>query len=159
MELRKNLIDIFKVVGSDKDLLRLLYYSTDPLSPNKQEISSLPDYHEIRKDRIKRSPKTSDLTTNPICRICMYFGNRVNGRQNSHFAHQGVVFDVYCHIDEYDDNDARSLWILDKLSEILHDKMITGFSKINSDQIFSIGNPPDGYIGYRYIFEFISENF
>ena len=35
MELRKNLIDIYKVVGNDEELLRLLYYPTDPLSPSK----------------------------------------------------------------------------------------------------------------------------
>lgn len=159
MELRKNLIDIYKVVGNDEELLRLLYYPTDPLNPSNQDVKTLPDYQDIRKERIKRSPKTNDLTTDEICRICMYFGNRGNGRRNSHFASQDVVFDVYCHIDKYDENDARSLWILDKLSGLLHDKMITGFSKINSDNIFVIGNPPEGYIGYKYVFEFTSENF
>lgn len=159
MELRKNLIDIFKVVGSNEDVLRLLYYYNDPLNPNKENIKDRLDFNEIYKDRIKRSPKTNDLTTEEICRLCVYFGNRKNGVKNSSFAHQDVVFDIYCHIDKYDLNDARALWIADKLSEILHDKSITGFSEIQSDQMYIIGNAPDGYIGYKYVFEFVSENF
>ncbi|KON87342.1 hypothetical protein AF332_11235 [Sporosarcina globispora] len=159
MELRKNLIDIFKVVGNDEELLRLLYYPTDPLNQSKQDVKSLPDYADIRKERIMRSPKTDDITNKEICRVCVYFGNRNNGRSNSHFAHQDVVFDIYCHIDKYDSNDARSLWIADRLNGILHDEHITGFSKTKSDQMFIIGNPPSGYIGYKYIYEFVSENY
>ncbi|MEH7116037.1 hypothetical protein V7128_01260 [Neobacillus vireti] len=160
--LSKNLIDIFKVVGNDKELLRLLYYTSDPLNPTKPEVIDLEDFQEIRRERIVRAPKTNDIqddSTIEICRICMYFGNRSNTGSATKFAYQDVVFDIYVHIDAFEVNDARSLRITDRLNKILHNQSITGFSSIKSDRMFIIGNSPSGYIGYKYIYEFISENY
>jgi len=154
MNLRKNLIDIFNHIGNDKELLRLLYYPSDPLNPSKQDVQSLPDFQKIRSERIIRSPKTNDLTVDKgICRICMYMGNRDN-TSNKKVAMQDIVFDVYAHIDKYDQNDARSLWICDKINELLHEEWITGIGKMESYRSLIIGNPPSGYIGYKMIFTF-----
>jgi hypothetical protein len=153
VRLRQNLLDIFKHVGTDRELLRLLYYPSDPLDPSKQDVGNLPDFNSIRKERIIRSPKTNDLTTKEICRICMYMGNRDN-TQNKKVALQDVVFDVYAHIDQYDKNDARALWICDRINELLHGEWITGVGKMESYRSLIIPNPPSGYIGYRMIFTF-----
>jgi hypothetical protein len=153
MNLRKNLIDVFNHIGNDKELLRLLYYPSDPLNPSKQDVQDLPDFRNIRKERIMRSPKTNDLTTKEICRICMYMGNRDN-TNNKKVAMQDIVFDVYAHIDKYDLNDARSLWICDRINELLHEEWVTGIGKMESYRNLIIGNPPTGYIGYKMIFTF-----
>ncbi|MGX2959492.1 hypothetical protein JNUCC23_09515 [Peribacillus sp. JNUCC 23] len=160
MQLAQNLIDTFKVVTNDDEIWRLLYYTNDPLNPSKTEVRDLPNFDDqIKKDRIMRSPKTSDLTyENGICRICMYFGNRGKTRSAPYFSTQDIVFDIYAHIDSYDMYDARSLLISDRLSKILHNKNITGFSKLQSDRMMIIGNAPNGYIGYKWIYEFISGN-
>lgn len=152
MNLRKNLIDIFNRVGNDETLLRLLYYHSDPLNPSKQDVKSLPDFNSIRRERIIRSPKTDDLTTKTICRLCMYMGNRSS--INNRYADQDIVFDVYAHIDQYDKNDARALWICDRINELLSLEMITGIGKMLSDRILIIANPPSGYIGYKLIYTF-----
>lgn len=153
MNLRKNLIDIFNRVGNDKDLLRLLYYPSDPLNPSNQDVQKLPDFQKIRSERIMRSPKTDDLTTKAICRICMYMGNRTPSN-NQVYANQDIVFDVYAHIDQYDKNDARALWICDRINELLSMERVTGIGKMLSDRMLIIPNSPNGYIGYRLIFTF-----
>lgn len=152
MNLRRNLIDIFNRIGDDEQLLRLLYYPYDPLNPSKQDIKSLSDFQNIRKQLIIRSPKTNDLTTVQICRICMYMGNR--SPDNQQYAHQDIVFDVYAHIDKYDINDARSLWICDRINELLSMERITGIGKMLSDRMMIIPNPPSGYIGYKLVYTF-----
>jgi hypothetical protein len=152
MNLRKNLIDIFNRVGNDETLLRLLYYTSDPLNPSKQDVKSLSNFQTIRSERIIRSPKTDDLTTKAICRICMYMGNRSS--LNNRYADQDIVFDVYAHIDQYDKNDARSLWICDRINELLSLEMVTGIGKMLSDRMLIIMNPPNGYIGYRLVYTF-----
>jgi hypothetical protein len=160
--LAKNLVDTFKVVGNDNELLRLLYYPSDPLNTDKAEVKDLVDFQDIRKDRIIRAPKTNDIQNDndkEICRICMYFGNRDNTSSATKFAFQDVVFDIYVHIDTFEINDGRSLRIADRLNKLLHNQSITGFSNMKSDRMFIIGNPPSGYIGYKYIYEFVSENY
>jgi len=152
MNLRKNLIDIFTYIGNDEQLLRLLYYPSDPLNLSKQDVHNLPNFNDIRTERIIRSPKTNDLTTKEICRICMYMGNRSN--INNRYADQDIVFDVYAHIDRYDKNDARSLWICDRINELLSLEIVTGIGKMLSDRMLVISSPPSGYIGYRLVYTF-----
>jgi hypothetical protein len=152
MNLRKNIIDIFNYIGNDKPLLRLLYYPSDPLNPSKQDVQSLSDFQNIRKQLIIRSPKTDDLTNTQICRICMYMGNRSS--INNRYADQDIIFDVYAHIDKYDKNDARALWICDRINELLSLERVTGIGKMLSDRMLIIANPPSGYIGYRLVYTF-----
>ncbi|MGM7720494.1 hypothetical protein [Metabacillus sp. Hm71] len=151
--LAENLVDIFKVVGNDEDLLRLTYYKDNPLDPNKSNVKDLPDFYEIRKERIIRAPKTDDISTKELCRICMYFGNGSN-TSNERVDDQDIVIDVYTHIDTFELNEARSLKIIDKLNKLITFQHITGVGKIRSSRRYIIGNPPNGYIGYKVTYTF-----
>lgn len=154
--LAENLVDIFKVIANDNELLRLLYYPSDPLNSNKSEIKDLPDFDEIISNSIIRAPKINDIQnedTKKICRICMYFGNG-NNTSNVRVDDQDVVFDVYTHIDTYEINEARSLKIIDRINKLITLKNITGFGKMRSSRRFIIGNPPNGYLGYKITFTF-----
>jgi hypothetical protein len=151
--LAENLIDIFKAINADDKLWKLLYYPKDPLNPNKAKVQTLPDFSlNISKTRIIRSPKTNDLTNDAICRLCMYFGNRSSLSRK--VADQDVIFDVYVHIDTFDNNDARSLRIIDRLNELLNESTVTGIGKVTSEKMYIIGNPPSGYIGYKVVYSF-----
>ena len=153
MNLRQDLINVFKAIKEDDQIARLLYYDKDPLNTSKAEVNTLSDYQSIMKSRILRSPKTDDISTQQICRICMYMGNR-RGQFNKQAITQDVVIDVYAHIDKFDMNDSRSLWICDRVAEILHDQRIAGMGKMDNAAGGLIGNPPSGYIGYKMIFTF-----
>lgn len=158
MNLRQDLIKISNVISNDKTLARLLYYDKDPLSPTKADVDTLPDYSAIRKSRILRAPKTDDITTQQICRVCMYMGNRYK-TSNPKFSDQDLVIDVFVHIDKYDMNDARALWICDRINELLSYQPVTSGWKMLSDKMMIIGNVPDGYIGYKLIYSFSSERY
>lgn len=156
--LADNLVDFFKVINADNHLWRLLYYPTDPLNPTKAEVRTLPDFNStdplknISKTRIVRAPKTDNLTTQPICRLCMYFGN--GDSLNRAVSDQDVIFDVYAHIDTFEINESRSLKIIDRLNKLLNESKVTGVGKIQSGRRFIIGSPPAGYIGYKVIYTF-----
>lgn len=158
MNLRQNLIDIFNVIANDDQLLRLLYYPSNPLDSAKSEVKALTEYKEIRKTRILRTPKSDDLTEENICRICMYMGNRYNGN-NHKFASQDIHLDVFAHVDTFDINDARALWICDRVNELLSNQAVTGGWKMTSEKFGILGNSPKGYIGYRLVYQFESEKF
>lgn len=151
--LAENLVDIYKVVANDDILLRLLYYTSDPLNPSKAEVKTLPNYIDIRKLRIIRAPKSDDIVNEKICRLCMYFGNGSN-TSNERVDDQDVIFDIYTHVDTFEMNEARSLKIIDRLNKLLNFKKVTGIGKIASTKRYIIGNPPSGYIGYKVIFTF-----
>lgn len=151
--LAENLVDIFKVIAKDDELLRLLYYPSNPLDPSKTEVKDLVDFIDIRRDRIVRAPKINDLTNENICRICMYFGNGAN-TSNERVDDQDVVFDIYTHVDTFETNEARSLKIIDRINELLDFKNVTGIGKMRSSHRYIIGNPPNGYIGYKVIYTF-----
>lgn len=151
--LAQNLVDIFKVVANDEELLRLLYYADNPLSADKTNVKDLPDFYEIRNKLIIRAPKTNDIVNEKICRICMYFGNGSN-TSNERVDNQDIVFDIYTHIDTYEVNEARSLMIIDKINELIALRNITGFGKMRTSRRFIIGNPPSGYLGYKITFTF-----
>ncbi|PAD70725.1 hypothetical protein CHH83_02660 [Bacillus sp. 7586-K] len=154
--LAENLIDIFNVIANDNEILRLIYYPSDPLNPNKPEIKDLPNFDEIIVDRIIRAPKTNDIQNEEnknICRICMYFGNGVNTR-NERVDDQDVIFDVYTHIDTYEINEPRSLKIIDRINKLITLKNITGIGKTRSYRRYIVGNPPNGFLGYKVTFTF-----
>lgn len=159
MQFRKYIIDFFKVFKDDEYLLRLLANAPmngldDPLSPSKPNIVSSASQNAIVKERIIRSPKTSDLPKSQICRVCMYLAQSVPSRTNKMVATQNIVFDVYAHIDKFDAIDVRGLWICDIIHKLVYSKKITGFGEIDMLQNTIITNAPDGYIGYRMVFNF-----
>lgn len=159
MRVRQNIIDFYNHLISDEELLRLLVYepqtyNDNPLDLNKPNIIGHTNQWTWIDDRVKMSPKINDLSTKPICRVCLYLGHRSNSKGNSNIASQDVVFDVYVHIDKFDVIDVRSLWICDKINELMSDQWITGIGKVKSSQNYIITNPPDNYIGYKLIFTF-----
>jgi hypothetical protein len=160
--MRENIQDIYGVLISDETLLRLLYYlpedaNDSPLSPTKQNILSMPELEKwsIISDVIKTSAKTDDLTFTPKCRLFIYPGRR--GSTNNYlFADQRIIFDVLVHFD-YEDVDLRLEWICDTVNELIFNQRITGMGKV----LFEIGekiSAPEGYVGYRLIYSFSSEN-
>ncbi len=151
--LAENLVDIFKVFTSDKKMLRLLYHPSNPLDPSLPDIDTLENFSDIKKERLLRAPKTDDLTSTDICRICMYFGNG-SYTLNERVEAQDVIFDVYTHIDTFEMNEARSLKIIDHINHLFKLKYITGIGKMKSSRRGIIGNPPNGYIGYRIVYTF-----
>jgi hypothetical protein len=158
MNLRQDLIKVFNIISNNKEVMRLLYYPKNPLDESNADVETLPNFKEIRKTRIIRSPKSDDLTDENICRICMYMGRRRNG-SNQKFASQEIILDVFAHIDTFDINDARSLWICDKINELLSNQPVTSGWKMSSENFAILSNVPKGYIGYRLIYEFVSEKF
>ena len=159
MQYRKYIIDFFKVLQDDEELLRLLANTPkngmdDPLSSSKPNIVGSPSQSAIVKERIIRSPKTSDLPKSQICRVCMYLAQSVPSRTNKKVATQNIVFDVYAHIDKFDAIDVRALWICETIHKLVYSKKITGFGEVEMYQNAIITNAPDGYIGYRMVFNF-----
>ncbi|MCY9096374.1 hypothetical protein MOE96_15985 [Bacillus inaquosorum] len=152
-KLENDLIGIFKLFSKDAELLRLAYYK-DLDDPNNIDVQQREDYYEILKEIIVRAPKFNDLKQdNPQCRICMYFGNGYS-TNNLRVSTQDVMIDVYTHIEEFEENDPRSLKIIDRLSDIVFNKNVAGVGKVANIKRMLIGNPPDGYIGYKLIFSF-----
>lgn len=158
MSLNKHLTDMFLRIVNDNELWRLLYYKGyNPLDPSLPEVKDRSDYKTIEKEeRIIRSPKTNDLTDTPICRLCVYLGNRTPSR-NKKFPNQDIHFDVYAHIDEYDKLDGRSLSICDRLDDLIGAERITGIGKVEPRRFYILSNVPSGYIGYKVVYTFGSE--
>ena len=154
--------NFFDVIANDDKLLRLLVHKSknlldDPLSPTKPGIVGSPTYFDVIKQNIIRAPKFTDLPDKAICRICMYLGHNIKQRNrmaSEKVFIQEVVIDVYVHIDEYEVVDIRSLKICDRLNDLLYDQRVSGVSKVDSPETYSIPNAPTGYIGYKMIFSF-----
>lgn len=157
--MRKNLMDVYKILNNDEDLLRLLYYkpinfSDDPLDETKPNILDMTNSEkwEIINDVIVPGIKVDDLETEEKCRIIIFMGDR-NGLRNDSFSNQNITIDILAAI-SIDNIDFRLCWICDRVNELLFDELITGLSKVN----FKGGktfNAPKGYVGYRINFEFV----
>ncbi|MGM0968702.1 MAG: hypothetical protein ACQEWR_09000 [Bacillota bacterium] len=153
---------LFNNAWQDNTLNRLLYYKDNPLSPELPNVQELDSYFEstpnepppIFKTIFKRAAKTSDLTDDkPICRVCIYFG--ISSALPSHLSEKvlerDLHFDVYTHIDTFEENEFRSLKIIDRLSEIYLGKNVAGYGKTQFVRGQPITNPPNGYTGYKLI--------
>lgn len=163
MDMRKNIQDVYKVLTNDETLLRLLYYkpqdaNDSPLATNKPNILSMDAVTKwnIIKDVIKPTSKTDDLAVEPKCRIYFYPARRISSGSNYLFANQQIVFDVMVHFD-FEEVDLRLEWICDRINELLFNQRITGFGKISFVE-GGLSPSPEGYLGYRLIYKFTSEN-
>ena len=137
-KLANDLIGIFKLVSRDSELMNLAYYK-ELSNPANIDVQQRDDFDDILKGIIVRAPKSNDLKEDdPQCRICMYFGN-------GYTTHN---------IDHFEDNDPRSLKIIDRLIDIVYDKNVAGVGKVANINRMLIANPPDGYLGYKLIFSF-----
>lgn len=156
-----NMADFYQLIKSDEQLLRLLYYkpsngNDDPLSPTKPNLKNSTIYRDdILKYRMKRAPKIDDIIPKnaPICRLCMYMGSSTRTANVKAFK-QRIIFDVFVHIDGYENIDSRSLKIIDRLNEIVNEQHISGMGTVESAAFTPIGNAPEGYIGYQSVFSF-----
>ncbi|UWS63313.1 hypothetical protein N2384_11210 [Bacillus paralicheniformis] len=167
----EHMTKIFRTLINDSELNRLLYYKDTPLSPDLPDVQDLEGYEvettveedgkvriipPIFKTIFKRAPKTDDITESPICRVCMYLGSGLSKPSNQSYMlmDQDLHIDVYTHIETYEENEFRSLKILDRLSALLFNKNIAGFGKASAPKRMLITNPPAGYLGYKMIFTF-----
>ncbi|MEH7723705.1 hypothetical protein AB0R72_16365 [Bacillus velezensis] len=152
-KLANDLIGIFKLVSRDSELMNLAYYK-ELNNPANIDVQQRDNFDDILKGIIVRAPKSNDLKEDdPQCRICMYFGNGYT-THNKRITSQDVMIDVYTHIDDFEDNDPRSLNIIDRLIDIVYDKNVAGVGKVANINRMLIANPPDGYLGYKLIFSF-----
>lgn len=159
MGMHQNINDVMKLFYYDETLLRLLYYPPtnfanipDPLDDSLEDMLVKDEDWSIRLDRIKTSDKSTDFENEPICRMYVYLGRREPEGNNFLVADQEVVVDIICHTD-FENGDFRSTRISDRVNELLCQKRVTGFGKVK----YASGNPiaaPDGYCGYRHIYEF-----
>ncbi|MCK9544821.1 MAG: hypothetical protein M0R03_22640 [Novosphingobium sp.] len=158
MNMFKNLKDVYEILVKDEILLRLLYYPSEdfddsPLSDDKPNIlnKSTTEKWDIINELIKTTNKTSDLTEESRCRICVYMGNRRETRNNA-VANQQVVFDIYAPID-WDEISFRLTQICDTIDKLFCGQRITGLGKTDS-HIGGVIVAPSGFIGYRLIYDF-----
>jgi hypothetical protein len=154
VRIRDNFLKFYNTLTTDETLLRYLYYAKDdPLNKSYPNLVNSEKYYSILKDRFKKTRTTDGLDKNAICRLCMYFGARTT-TSNGKIANQTIIFDVYCHEEEYENNDLRSLLISDYITETLHDKNITGIGTVVSGNLGIITDSPNEYVGYRLVFTF-----
>ncbi|MEM4995015.1 hypothetical protein WKH56_20835 [Priestia sp. SB1] len=155
MRTTEYLVKFFNTLAQDETLKRLLIYKPehsldDPLDKTKADIGM--DWDKI--DRvILKSPKTDGMDKKPICRVCMYLGFRTKS-PNFRVDTQDIVFDIYSHIEGFDEVDFRLSQIIDRLSELLQDKKVAGVNKSTLRTSIYIANPPSGYVGYRMVYKF-----
>ncbi|CAL8901892.1 hypothetical protein NSQ30_10915 [Bacillus sp. FSL R7-0651] len=153
---------LFNSAWQDNTLNRLLYYKDSPLSTDLPDVQELDNYFESTPDEqppifktiFKRAAKTTDLNDDkPICRVCMYFG--ISSPLPSHLSEKvlerDLHFDVYTHIETFEENEFRSLKIIDRLSDIYLGKNVAGYGKTRFVRCQPISNPPNGYTGYKLI--------
>ncbi|MEH7758090.1 hypothetical protein [Bacillus pumilus] len=165
----QHITDIFREILNDRDVNRLLYYKDDPLSPDLPDVQSLDNYYEpaieedtghtlppIYSNLFKRAPKTDDLNSQPICRVCIYLGSGIPKSPNESYRllNQDIMIDVYTHIDTFEETEFRNTKISDRICNLLFDKNITGFGSMITYKRLLIPNPPDGHLGYKLIFTF-----
>lgn len=155
MKMEEYIKNIEVYLLNDRELFRLLHYKANPLDTALPDIQDLPNDQKwkIIDTVFIKTNKSPDSSIEPICRICMYAGNRQNTR-NYAMADQDIVFDIYAHIEKYDELDLRLAKLCDRLNEILYGERLAGIGKCEFSRGLIIPNPPNGYVGYRLVYSF-----
>jgi hypothetical protein len=154
MNTEKNIKDVYSTLMDETLLRYLVYNSRNPLevSSTQPDILTLSDKTKIIDKHLIMTPKTSDLTNeSKISRLCMYAGNRKP--QSRKVAKQDMIFDIYVH-EDIDILDLRMAKIKDYIGQMFEDKIITGLGRSQIVVGNIIGNSPNGYVGYRLVYEF-----
>lgn len=152
--------NIYQVLISDEELLRLLYYkpksarNPDPLSdelPNilDKDISELWDF---RDERIVQAEKTSDLVDKEICRMYVSMGRRRGRFDNDRLVNQEVIIGVFTH-ESYDD--LRQEWIMDRINELI---ALERFNSTYGRLEYVAGDPrvaPRFYSSFIHVYRFV----
>ncbi|WP_214771249.1 hypothetical protein [Exiguobacterium sp. s133] len=168
METRDLAIVIGQALTGDEELLRILHYvpefdGDDPLDESKPSLLDNDDIDEkwaLINTHIKNTPKTDDLTVNPIGRVLFFMGRRSNGVNNPDFDDQDVVFDVIMH-EDYAINYQLEMAV-DYLIKAFNDRQLgrfdrpsdqkVGIGRLKFDGSEPIGSISPGYIGHRIVF-------
>ncbi|WP_419958981.1 hypothetical protein [Psychrobacillus sp. BM2] len=182
LQLGTHIKDIHNVLITDETLLKLLFYKAKNMNDDVTKTGARPNIlgsksplvsgiggakemnaAEIISDVIKSTPKTNDLNMeNAKCRVCHYLENTekivTNGSTSFTNAFQNLTFDVYVHTD-YDASDFRATKVVDRISNLIHNKAITGIGKMSFEGIDRLDDGLkegfEGYIGYRMKFRFM----
>lgn len=156
--MRQVFLEIYRILTEDEVLMRLLYYlpedahNPDPLSDELENIQDRPDIWDIRKDRVMRSDKISDIEGDPKCRIYIYPEKRRSRWGNYLVADQGISLSIFVH--ESFLVDGRMEWISDRLYKLLSLERIKGSIGMLE---YVKGDPwtaPRQYSQYRHVFQF-----
>ncbi len=161
--MRKNLEQLKTLFANDEELLRLLHYTSetadnDPLSPDKPNILEMPikDRALLINNLIKPSPSVYGLDDSTrMCRLLFYPKSRRSSRSYL-TSDQEVNIDVFVH-HNFNNTDYRLSWICDRVNDLLFDKPVVGFGRVN----FVNGNDlpaPQNYVGYQLRYSFGSVN-
>lgn len=156
--MRQVFIEVYKILAHDEELMRLLYYPAEdahnpqPLSKDLPNLMDRADIWDIRRDRIIRSDKSSDIEGEPKCRIYIYPEKRRSRWGNYLIADQGISFSIFVH--ESFDSDGRMQWISDRLYKLLSLERVPGSIGMLE---YVKGDPwtaPRQYSQYRHVFQF-----
>lgn len=162
MNMYENLLQINKVLKSDSDLWKLLYYRSSSLSDdplNKPDVLSLPpeERKKIMDLRLKHSPTTDDMALddnkNGICRLIFFPKKRKPQNQNYFVANQDIVIEIYVH-KSFNDIDLRLSRITDRINKLFSNERITGLGKVEFVDGDSFILEGKNYIGYYMIYRF-----
>ncbi|MCA1025671.1 hypothetical protein LCM23_06175 [Cytobacillus kochii] len=163
MSMYQNIQDIMKTLWNDEELLRLLHYkpeslrekTLDPLNPSLPNILDTDVDWTLRENLVMSTPKHKDLDENPLCRLCVYLGDRepMGGVKSFHAVTQDLHIDILCHF-EYENGDFRSNRIADKVSQMFNFSSITGLGKMDYAGGNIISGVPNQYVGYKHVFKF-----
>ena len=162
MNLTNYSIEVEKIL-MDEQLLRLLYYTPknrldNPLDISKANILEMPEdkLWDIIDHHMIPAIKIDDLEKNPICRVFYYAGIGRPTNSNYLYGFQEYVFDVFVH-NNFQIIDKRIELICDRINQLISNKRINGIGKTLFKKKSPIGSP-DGYMGFRLIYEFCSES-
>jgi len=159
-KMKEFLMHTYSTLVNDEELKRMLYYepnsyNDDPLSPDKENISSLPDHWDIVKFRVKKSLAIADilddnkeLNKEKFARVCMYPNER-NTTSNYMSSNQNIVFEVWVH-HSFDETDFRMSMITDRLADLFQGKEIEDVGEMRFMGGRHLGILREGkFVGYR----------
>ena len=162
MNLKDYSIEVERIL-LDEELLRYLYYTPknridNPLDVSKTNIFDMPEdvLWDIIDNHLIPAIKIDDLDKNPICRVFYYAGIGKSSNTNYLYGSQEYIFDVFVHND-YQIRDKRLETICDRINYLISNKRIGGIGKTLFKRKAPIG-APDGYMGFRLIYEFYNES-
>jgi len=162
--MKENLMKFYSVLVNDENIKRMLYYqplsySDDPLSTDKDDVSSLPNHWEIVNFRIKKTAVIADIidTNNELekeefCRILMYPDSR-RTTTNYMLANQDITFDIWAHW-KFDEKDFRLSMISDRIADLFHGKSFKDVGEVRFVNGRHLGTLRDGkFVGYQVTYE------
>lgn len=160
--MREVVLDIYTILRTDEELMRLLVYPSENLGENIPHPMDydLPDivdedselYWEQVDNHIQLKEKSTNIEDEALARLYIYPGRRRPYYTNYLMARQEIIIDVLVH--ESYLADMRLEWINDRLAELLALERLTGSIGMLD---YTQGNgwqAPIGYSKYQHMFVF-----